>query len=148
MKIVSNYDLSKYDFLSGTDVQSVNTFISSAEMESDWILFILNAEQWACIIDTDNFYCAKNKICVFTQSKIGMSDDLMKAVNFDFTLAEDFDANTLQVCVNNAKKQHDAAEHLSIVQRDLNLESEKLNDLNEIGEALSSISDPYVLMNL
>ncbi|MCO4781693.1 MAG: GAF domain-containing protein [Candidatus Cloacimonetes bacterium] len=148
MKIVSNYDLSGFDFLAGVDVRSVDQFITSVEVESDFIVFILNNEQWTCIADTDNFYCAQEKVCIYVQEISEVSEGLIKKIAFDQILPFPISKNSLNLCIDNAKKHHLQLDKLASVEEQLEIESEKLNDLNEIGQALSSISDPYVLMNL
>lgn len=133
---------------------SPNCFLeSSPSALSDCFLFILSVSEWQKISDTAQYrnIRLKTSVLIFPPAKTP-DPELSRHPEIFSCLPEISDEKifnpVLETTAKSAMEKLQQEKELQSIRQNLEWESVKLKQLNEIGKSLSSIADPNILLNL
>lgn len=124
---------------------SLEDFLSLPLEKILYVVFLTGADVGR-VKETD-IWKQSNVYCIEVVGELGDSEAFSKFNCFS-TMEVPTISSVVELTMKHIKLHHEQKIELKTLKDVLNHESRKLKELNEIGQSLSSISDPQVLMNL
>ena len=146
LQVVSTIDSDQFPIEGNVEFLSLESFL--ADGPRGWVLLLLEQTELQQAIEKFDLTHQAQVLLALVLSNGSDSSEILEKYDFFSILPADPQKLLLSQTLRMARSFVDQKIELKKINNVLDFESKKLKELNEIGKSLSSISDPFVLMNL